>query len=76
MFFVGMAINIHSDHILRNLRRPGESGYKIPKGSNSQSLVSSLMTSCLLLRRCVSVCVWCQLFGGDCGVGGVRPSRW
>ena len=32
MFFLGMAINIHSDHILRNLRKPGEKGYKIPRG--------------------------------------------
>ncbi|XP_010142349.1 PREDICTED: 3-oxo-5-alpha-steroid 4-dehydrogenase 1-like, partial [Buceros rhinoceros silvestris] len=30
-WLTGMAINIHSDHILRNLRKPGESGYKIPK---------------------------------------------
>ncbi|XP_073188508.1 3-oxo-5-alpha-steroid 4-dehydrogenase 1 isoform X2 [Lepidochelys kempii] len=27
----GMAINIYSDHILRNLRKPGETGYKIPR---------------------------------------------
>ena len=33
MFLSGMAINIHSDHILRNLRKPGEKGYKIPKGN-------------------------------------------
>ncbi|XP_071809303.1 3-oxo-5-alpha-steroid 4-dehydrogenase 1-like [Asterias amurensis] len=32
MFFTGMAINIHSDSILRNLRKPGEVGYKIPRG--------------------------------------------
>ncbi|XP_022530259.2 3-oxo-5-alpha-steroid 4-dehydrogenase 2a [Astyanax mexicanus] len=32
LFFSGMAINIHSDHILRNLRKPGEITYKIPKG--------------------------------------------
>ncbi|KAL7852354.1 hypothetical protein SRHO_G00181390 [Serrasalmus rhombeus] len=32
LFFSGMAINIHSDHILRNLRKPGEVVYKIPKG--------------------------------------------
>ncbi|NXU66282.1 S5A1 dehydrogenase, partial [Horornis vulcanius] len=31
-FLIGMAINIHSDHILRNLRKPGETGYKIPRG--------------------------------------------
>ncbi|XP_065833282.1 3-oxo-5-alpha-steroid 4-dehydrogenase 1-like [Oscarella lobularis] len=32
IFFVGFAINLHSDHILRNLRKPGETGYKIPRG--------------------------------------------
>ena len=31
LFFVGMAINIHSDDILINLRKPGETGYKIPR---------------------------------------------
>ncbi len=30
LFVIGMAINIHSDHILRTLRKPGETGYKIP----------------------------------------------
>ena len=28
----GMAINIHSDSVLMNLRKPGETGYKIPRG--------------------------------------------
>ncbi|KAJ8285047.1 hypothetical protein COCON_G00038970 [Conger conger] len=32
LFFLGMAININSDHILRSLRKPGEITYKIPKG--------------------------------------------
>ncbi|XP_033127754.1 3-oxo-5-alpha-steroid 4-dehydrogenase 1-like [Anneissia japonica] len=32
LFFIGMFINLHSDYILRNLRKPGETGYKIPKG--------------------------------------------
>lgn len=27
LFFAGMAINIHSDGILRNLRKPGETGW-------------------------------------------------
>jgi protein-S-isoprenylcysteine O-methyltransferase Ste14 len=31
-FFFGMAINIQSDNILFSLRKPGESGYKIPEG--------------------------------------------
>ncbi|XP_066266760.1 3-oxo-5-alpha-steroid 4-dehydrogenase 1-like [Branchiostoma lanceolatum] len=32
MFLVGMGINLHADHVLRNLRKPGETGYKIPQG--------------------------------------------
>ncbi|XP_033010198.1 3-oxo-5-alpha-steroid 4-dehydrogenase 1 [Lacerta agilis] len=28
----GLLINVHSDNILRNLRKPGETGYKIPRG--------------------------------------------
>lgn len=32
VFAVGMAINLHSDTVLLNLRKPGEEGYKIPKG--------------------------------------------
>ncbi|XP_069140678.1 3-oxo-5-alpha-steroid 4-dehydrogenase 1-like isoform X2 [Argopecten irradians] len=32
IFFFGMFINIQSDHKLRTLRKPGETGYKIPRG--------------------------------------------
>ena len=32
LFAAGMVINQHSDWILLNLRRPGETGYKIPRG--------------------------------------------
>lgn len=32
VFWLGVAINWHSDHVLRNLRGPGESGYRIPRG--------------------------------------------
>ncbi len=32
VFAIGYAINHQSDAILRNLRKPGESGYKIPHG--------------------------------------------
>ncbi len=32
VFAAGFAINQHSDAVLRNLRKPGESGYKIPYG--------------------------------------------
>ncbi|TVR42509.1 MAG: DUF1295 domain-containing protein [Cryomorphaceae bacterium] len=32
LFFAGMLINMHSDHVLLNLRKPGEKTYRIPKG--------------------------------------------
>ena len=32
IFIIGSAINHHSDHILFNLRKPGETGYVIPRG--------------------------------------------
>lgn len=32
LFVLGMMINIQSDNILLRLRKPGEKGYKIPKG--------------------------------------------
>lgn len=30
IFFCGMTLNLHSDHVLLNLRQPGDSGYTIP----------------------------------------------
>jgi steroid 5-alpha-reductase/3-oxo-5-alpha-steroid 4-dehydrogenase 1 len=32
VFAVGMAVNLHADTVLLNLRAPGETGYKIPRG--------------------------------------------
>lgn len=32
MFLAGFAINNHADYVLMNLRKPGETGYKIPRG--------------------------------------------
>eukprot|EP01089_Gocevia_fonbrunei_P017927 TRINITY_DN596_c0_g1_i1.p1 TRINITY_DN596_c0_g1~~TRINITY_DN596_c0_g1_i1.p1 ORF type:complete len:175 (-),score=18.58 TRINITY_DN596_c0_g1_i1:13-537(-) len=32
LFIFGMYVNIQSDSILRNLRKPNETGYKIPRG--------------------------------------------
>ena len=31
LFLAGMAVNIHSDHVIRNLRKPGDSRHYIPK---------------------------------------------
>ncbi|KAM8841159.1 3-oxo-5-alpha-steroid 4-dehydrogenase 1 isoform 3-T3 [Spinachia spinachia] len=30
LWLLGWLVNVHSDHILRTLRKPGETGYKIP----------------------------------------------
>lgn len=32
LMVIGVSINIHADAVLRNLRKPGETGYKIPRG--------------------------------------------
>lgn len=32
IFLGGMIINIHSDHVIRNLRKPGDTGHYIPYG--------------------------------------------
>ncbi len=32
IFFTGMAVNIHSDHIIRHLRKPGDTAHYIPRG--------------------------------------------
>lgn len=32
LWLAGLLINIHSDHILRNLRKSGDTGYRIPHG--------------------------------------------
>jgi len=32
LFFLGLGINLHADSILLNLRKPGETDYKIPHG--------------------------------------------
>lgn len=34
LFLLGMALNIHADSTLRGLRKPGETGYKIPYGKH------------------------------------------
>lgn len=31
VFFIGMAINLHSDHVIRNLRKPGDTKHYIPR---------------------------------------------
>lgn len=40
LFFFGMWLNLNSDHILRHLRGPGETGYKIPQGGGFRFVTS------------------------------------
>lgn len=32
IFFVGMGINLHSDHVIRHLRKPGDTNHYLPNG--------------------------------------------
>lgn len=32
LFLFGFGVHVHSDSVLRNLRQPGQTGYKIPRG--------------------------------------------
>jgi hypothetical protein len=41
VFFAGMAINLHSDHIIRHLRRPGDTGHYIPRGGMFRFVTSA-----------------------------------
>ncbi len=41
IFFAGMAINLHSDHIIRHLRRPGDRRHYIPKGGMFRYVTSA-----------------------------------
>lgn len=40
IFAYGVYVNIYSDHLLRNLRKPGEKGYKVPRGNVFRYIVS------------------------------------
>ena len=56
MFLTGLAINIHSDALLRNLRKPGETGYKIPCGEVAVVCVPCVY-ACMRVYVCAPVCV-------------------
>ena len=47
LFILGMGINIHSDYILRQLRKPGEIIYRIPQGNVSLASRFSLFLESL-----------------------------
>ncbi|MDE6010064.1 MAG: DUF1295 domain-containing protein [Muribaculaceae bacterium] len=41
IFFTGMAINLHSDHIIRSLRKPGDNNHYIPRGGMFRYVTSA-----------------------------------
>ena len=41
IFFIGMIINLHSDHIIRHLRSPGDHKHYIPKGGMFRYVTSA-----------------------------------
>ena len=41
IFFAGMAINWHSDYIIRHLRKPGDTGHYIPRGGMFRYVTSA-----------------------------------
>lgn len=43
LFVAGMAVNLHSDHIIRHLRRPGDTRHYIPAGHVPLRLVGQLL---------------------------------
>lgn len=53
IFALGWTINIHADTVLLRLRRPGESGYKIPRGG-----LYELITCPNYLGEIIAWCGW------------------
>jgi 3-oxo-5-alpha-steroid 4-dehydrogenase 1 len=41
VFFAGMAINIHSDNIIRHLRKPGDTRHYLPRGGMFRYVTSA-----------------------------------
>lgn len=41
IFFWGMATNLHSDHIIRNLRKPGDTRHYLPRGGMFRYVTSA-----------------------------------
>ena len=44
LFFLGMIVNIHSDNIIRNLRKPGDTAHYLPQGGMFRWVTSAILT--------------------------------
>ncbi len=58
LFLVGFAANRHSDRVLRDLRKPGETGYKIPRGGLFRWISCPNYTSELLQWGGFALATW------------------
>ena len=63
LFFAGWALNVHSDRILIGLRKPGETGYKIPFGGGYR-----WVTSPNYLGEVLEWCGWALLTWSTAGL--------
>lgn len=60
LFILGAIVNVHSDSVLRNLREPGETGYKIPYGGafryvSAANLLGEIVEWCGFALACWSL---------------------
>lgn len=69
IFLLGATINIHSDYLLRNLRKPGETGHKIPRGEWFLQKTNEFKN----LRRNVRICFRCEFLRGNCWMVRLFP---
>ena len=59
IFFVGMAINLWSDHIIRNLRKPGDTRHYIPRGGMYRYVTSANYFGELTEWVGYAILTWC-----------------
>eukprot|EP00450_Noctiluca_scintillans_P018840 CAMPEP_0194524762 /NCGR_PEP_ID=MMETSP0253-20130528/60047_1 /TAXON_ID=2966 /ORGANISM="Noctiluca scintillans" /LENGTH=277 /DNA_ID=CAMNT_0039369421 /DNA_START=9 /DNA_END=839 /DNA_ORIENTATION=- len=74
LFISGMVTNIHSDNTLRNLRKPGEVGYKIPRGGMFEYVSgANFFGECL---EWTGYWIACDPSGGHCGPMAFALYNW
>lgn len=59
IFLIGFRINTHSDSILRNLLKPGETGYKIPHGGLFKYVSGANYLGELIEWTGFAIATWC-----------------
>ena len=72
LFAAGMAVNLHSDHIIRHLRRPGDTRHYIPRGGMFRYVSSANYFGELLEWVGFAVASWS--WAGTVAANGSSPS--